>query len=244
MPIRTVKKGLLNSSVVVSFYSNSSSTTLSKIRKNLATFNKGLRNTTRKISKNLPRTADATLSNKIKRYFGENYLNKEGWTQTESKGGRAKDKALQRGDSFTVGNMGTFPIRFDSSVFGRRTDTLFNFLRSPMGSEVKFYSSSKSVGRGYSFSAATRIRLKSEMFNGSYYQIPGDDINKRYQLDTVNELIEFDKVSGSSEFSVFTKLTDAQNRSIIRFVREKWGPRIKELIVLETRELLAKAARN
>ena len=222
--------------------SSGQSITPAQLRKRMRTFVKTIHDLPERVAQKFPRTFQATINNKVRGFWKENYLSKQAWQATSHSelGARIKDSQYFRGDTFKLAPLGKFEMAGNSMTFGLRTGNLMNAIGSPVGTSITTRISKKDQSGERSFFYGILIGINESVFNG--------DNNMRYiEGDTDravpvsrpgregNYLYHFSRLitQGSPDTtSVLVRLSQNQLQNISDFIMENWRIRVRDTVQL------------
>ena len=200
----------------------------------LVSFNKRMNNLGASMVKSIPSSVYPNIANIVRGFFRDNYINRAGWKPdnfTSKRYKRDKDNFMRRGDSFTIGGLGTFPVIHGSEIFGRRTDAILEGISTRTGSTVK----TKFNTEGKSVNVEIRTGIDSDSWEGGqiHNYVPSKGKYKGEQrsvpMTTENQLLAFSHmVSPGGHKSIFVKLTTSQGKQITEYLKNIFGKAFKD----------------
>ena len=199
-------------------------------QKALKDFSSMLDNLPKRIRDQLPSTFAPNVTNRIRGYFKDNYIQQYLWQRPSLSAVYAemKDKMLSDGDSFTISNLGTAPVSHGAEVFGWRTDTIFRAISSRTGTNVKV--NFENQGRS-GFRMKVGVGVDDSAFAKGSYRIKGSkskNPGKIVSRSSDNSLEWFSKrITSSGRKSVLVTISDNQARDLARFISDSFGIAVK-----------------
>ena len=172
------------------------------------------------IMNELPTTFPKQLTNRVRRYFTDNYSNQEGWNDPSLTPQYAflKNKMLKRGDSFDIGTIGVFPIIHGAEIFGRRTDCIFDALQGRDGSTVERIGPSVN---GNQVNMSVKMGLNLDSFAGGTKRISGKS-GKVVSNTDKNALEMFsNRIGSGTDTSPLIKITSSQRSVLGAWIKEE-----------------------
>jgi len=186
-----------------------------------------------RIKDRLPSTFAPNVTNRIRGYFKDNYIQQYLWKRPSTSAAYAefKNRILSDGDSFNIGALGTAPVIHSASVFGRRTDTIFKAIGSRTATNVKV--NFENQGRS-GFKMNVAVGIDDSQFEGVSYRIKGGkskNPGKVVSRSTDNSLTWFSRrITRAGRKSVLTTISDSQARNLASFIGENFKAAIRSVI--------------
>ena len=194
-------------------------------------FQGSIKNIGKKASKQLPSTFYPTMANMIRRFFVDNYGNREGWVNSVFHGNypARKDWMLANGDAFTIGKLGIRPVIHGSESFGRRTDSIIDNIGTKSATQVRTTITEKPRSKNITFT----VGVIPDLWEGTYKHHHVGKSGKRIKgaVTTKNLLEAFSyRVSPSGEKSVFVKLTQGQLKLLAKHIRKNYRTAVNKVM--------------
>ena len=193
-----------------------------------------------KIRKALPGDIHQRIGREVRSYWETNYQTHYKWESSSftPKYAREKDRMFRAGDFFKIAELGTFPMRYNSSVYGQRTGSLFDAISSTKGSDATIrwrVETTAEAQKRSTVDALITVRLLDAPFRGEYYRFPGGPGEGMVDKQTTRNLMHVFSwmQTGHSELSesVFIELSPSQLDSLRRMTNREWGVRTKNLLI-------------